>query len=313
MGKIHLRRLTHLDAAESLFFLRELAQVKRKSYDKVYPELKARKFIPASEEPAGPADETIIYRQYDHVGMVKMIASYADDLPRVDVLGREFSSPVRALGCSFGYNLQEVRASAKTGRSIPQMRANAARKVTEEQIDALLAIGDADTGIPGFLTAASVPATSVATVAGDTTWAEKAASDPDLIVDDVTDAIVDMVALTHGREYPDTCLMPEAQFALISTTRLVDQPITVLDFLKKAFPRITTWEAWYRLDGAGAAATDRFMLYKKDPEKCFSEVPQEFEALDVQPRNLEYVTPCHARVGGTIFPFPLSATFRDGI
>lgn len=313
MGKIHLRKLPHLDSADSVFFLRELAQIKKKTYDKVYPNLKARMFIPSSQEPAGPAAETIIYRQFDHVGMAKMIASYADDLPRVDVFGREFQSPVRPLGAAFGYNLHEIRASVMAGRSIPQLRANAARRVMEEQIDYLLTFGDSTTGIPGFLNAASVPVASVATVTGDTTWEEKLASDPDLIADDITDAIADMVEVTKGAEYPNAFLCPEEQYARLSSTRLVDQPITILNHLKAAFPRITSWEPWYRLTGAGGGGTDRFVLYTKDPEKVFCEVPQEFESLDVQQHNLEYVVPCHARVGGTIFPFPLSATFRDGI
>lgn len=311
--KLTLRKLVHLDAAESIFFIRELAQIKRKSYDKLYPQLKARALIPGSEEPAGPADETIIFRQFDRVGMAKMIASYADDLPRVDVFGIEFTSPIRPLGAAFGYNLQEVRASAKTGRSLPQMRANAARRTIEEQIDLLLAVGDTATGLPGFLNAASVPTATVATVNGATTWAAKAAANPDLIADDVGAAIDAMIDLTNGVEYPTAFVCPEKQFSLLQRTRLIDQPISVLQHLKNSFPRITTWEPWYRLKGAGAGATDRFMLYTKDPEKCFCEVPQEFEALDVQQENLEYVTPCHARVGGSIFPYPLSASYVDGI
>lgn len=313
MKRIVTRQLSNLDANESAFFARELEQVKRATYDVIYPELKARRLIPGSAEPAPSGAETITYYQFDRVGMARMIADYADDLPRVDVLGTSFTSPVRALGVAFGYNLQEVRASALVGRSLPQMRASAAREVMEEQIDRILALGDASALIPGFLNAANVPAASVATVAGATTWAEKLATDPDLIADDVTDAIADMIELTRGREYPDAFICPEEQFALISTTRLVDQPVTVLQHLRQAFPRIGTWEPWYRMTGAGAGATDRFMLYKKSNAKVASEVPQEFEMLDVQDRNLEFVTPCHARVGGTVFMYPLSATYRDGI
>lgn len=313
MKKIKRLQLSNLDANESAFFSRELEHVKRASYDVEYPELKARRLIPMSAEPAPSGAESITYYQFNRTGMARMISDYASDLPRVDVLGLKFTSPVRALGAAYGYNIQEIRASAMAKRSLPSMRAVAAREVMAEQEDAILALGDSATGIPGFLTAASVPQASVATVAGATTWAQKLAADPDLIADDITDAIADMAAATFGREYPDTFICPEAQFALISTTRLVDQNMTVLQFLKQAFPRITTWEPWYRLTGAGSGVTDRFMLYKKSNTKCGAEVPQEFESLDPQAKGLEFEVPCHSRVGGVVFYYPLSATYRDGI
>ena len=301
--------LSNLDANESVFFTRQLEQVKSRSYDKLYPELKARQFIPAAQEPAPSGAETITYRQFDRVGMAKMIANYADDLPRVDVSGKEFTSPIRALGASFGYNIQEIRAAAFAKKDLNQMRANAARETIEEQIDRLLALGDTASGIPGFLTNASVPAGSVS----GGTWATKAASDPDLIPDDITARLTTMVNATKGREYPDTLLIPEAQFALIATTRRVDQPITILAHIRAAFPRITTIEPWYRLAGAGSGATDRGVLYKKSNDKLGAEVPQEFEALAPQEHNLEFVVPCHARVGGTVIMYPLSMSYMDGI
>ncbi len=303
----------NLDAIESVFFSRQLEQVKTRSYDKLYPELKSRRFIPAAQDPAPTGAETITYYQFDRVGMAKMIANYADDLPRVDVLGNKFTSPVRALGASFGYNIQEVRNAAFAKRDLNQMRANAARETIEEQIDRLLALGDTASGIPGFLTNSSVTAGSVATVSGDTTWADKAATDPDLIADDITTKIAAMQLATKGREYPDSLLMPENQFAIISSTRLVDQPVTILNHIRAAFPRITTIEPWYRLTGAGAGSVDRAVLYKKSSDKLGYEVPQEFEALDPQEHNLEFVVPCHARVGGTVIMYPLSMGYMDGI
>lgn len=302
-----------MDANETIVFARQLEHVKKTTYDIVYPELKARKFIPPAAEPADNTARTITYEQFDRVGMARLIASYADDLPRVDVFGREFTSPIRPIGVAYAYNLQEARESVRTGRSLPTMRANTARKAAEEQIDELLAFGDVATGIPGFLNAAAVPAASVATVGAATTWADKAAVDPEDVINDVLGAINDMVALTNGQEYPDTALFPEEQFSLISTKKLIGETTTILEFLQSKLKRITTWEPWHKLAGAGAGGTDRFMLYKRSNDKCGYEVPQEFEQLDVQDNNLEYKVPCHARVGGTVFMYPLSATYRDGI
>lgn len=302
-------KLSNLDANESAFFARELEQVKARTYDVLYPELRARMFVPASQEPADSGAETITYRQFDRFGMAKVIANYADDLPRVDVAGKEFSVPVKSVGDSFGYNLQEIRASSRVNRNLPQRKANAAREVIEEKLDEMIALGDSVTGIVGFLNNANVPQASV--VGG--TWAAKAAADPDDILFDLNDAVSDMLALTKGREMPDSVIVPVEQYAIAAQTRLVDRDRTVLEHFLASNPWIRNFDHWYRLAGAGAGATNRMVVYKRSPDKLFYEIPQEFEMLSVQERGLEFVVPCHARSGGVIIPYPLSVSFRDGI
>lgn len=301
-------RSVNLDANESIFFARDLEKIKSRTYDKLYPELKARRFVPAAEDPAGTGDNTVTYRQWDRVGMAKVIADYAHDLPRVNALGKEFSSPLRSLGAMFGYSLQEVRAAAAARRSLPAMLASNARESIEEKIDEIIAIGDSVNGLPGFLTNPNVPQASV--VGG--TWATKIATDPDLILDDIADMYGDMIDLTNGRHRGNMLLLPESQYALVSTTRLVDQPVTVLKFLREVYPGLMI-DSWYRLKGAGSGGTDRMVMYTRSADRLWYEVPQEFEMLNVQEHSLEFEVPCHARVGGTIIPYPLSVSYRDGI
>jgi len=77
-----------LDTNESIFFARQLEYIKGKTYDIKRPQLNALKLIPVSTEtPEGAS--TITYRQYDTVGMAKVIANYSNDLPRADVKGKE--------------------------------------------------------------------------------------------------------------------------------------------------------------------------------------------------------------------------------
>ena len=106
---INLDPNSRTDADETSFFLRELEYVKSKTYDIVFPELKARKVIPVSFE-AGPGAESITYRQFDQAGVAKIIANYGADLPRADVLGREFTSKIKSLGASYGWTVQEIRS-----------------------------------------------------------------------------------------------------------------------------------------------------------------------------------------------------------
>lgn len=72
--------------AASVFFARELDQVKAKTYDKQYPELSALAYFPITSE-VNEGAETTTYYSYDITGMAEIINNYATDLPRVDVKG----------------------------------------------------------------------------------------------------------------------------------------------------------------------------------------------------------------------------------
>lgn len=299
------------DAALSVFFARELEAIKRKTFDKKYPNLLARTFIPYSPEPAAEGAETITYRSYDRKGMMKLISGYETQLQRIDVVGTEFTSPIKSIGGMISWSRADIRAAEYARKPLKSDRMMAARRAAEEAIDELLTFGNSDTGLPGFLNNANVPQASV--VGG--TWAAKIAVDPDLIIDDISDCIADMRTLTKDVESFDTLLIPPDQHTLLALTRLVDQNVTLLKYLQETLSAvgITTIAPWWRLKGAGAGATDRMVAYRRDPENLFYEVPMEFTAYPEQWHGLQAEVPCEARVGGTIIPYPLSVSFRDGI
>ena len=78
------KQIAHFDSNESMFLQRQLDYIKTQTYDIKYAELKARKLIPVSSE-ADPGAEKIFYRSYDQSGIAKIIANYADDLPRASL------------------------------------------------------------------------------------------------------------------------------------------------------------------------------------------------------------------------------------
>ena len=89
------------------------------------------------------AGETIIYKTYDTVGMAKVIANYADDLPRADVAGTEHTVRVKSIGASYGYNVQELKASAGLGTNLPTRKGEAARRSIEVKLNQIAMTGDA--------------------------------------------------------------------------------------------------------------------------------------------------------------------------
>lgn len=308
----------NLDANESYFFARELEYVKSRTYDKLYPALKATRLIPVSTE-AGSGDETITYQQFDSVGIMKIIANYADDLPRSDVKGLEFTSKIKSLGGSYGYNIQEIRAAMSAGRPLQQRKANATRQTNEQAVNRIAWFGDADCGLLGMLNQPNVPAATAPTGAtsGNVLWSGKT---PQEILFDMNKIVDDVLALTLGVEECDSLLMPIEQHSLISSTNQQNSTdTTILEYFRRNRPQITNIE-WVNelnavspLPSGGGGPADILYAYKRSDDKLTLEIPQPFEMFPAQERGLEFVVPAHSRIGGVIFYYPLSANIMEGI
>lgn len=311
LTKLKSRKMDNLDASENAFFSRQLELVKTRTYDRKYPNLQARSFVPLDPE-LDNAVETIRLRSYTRVGIARLIASYADDLPRADVKTDDQIFSVRSIGTSYGYNLQEIRASQRAGTNIDQKKAAAARRATEVVIDRILALGDAPSGLTGLL---NVPNALVYTVPADGTgssalWTAKTSA---LIVRDMVGICEFIVNQTAEVEAPNMLLLPRPQFTQIRTQRFdSNSDKTILQWFQAQYPGVSV-NPWYRMTGAGAGGTQRMMAYTMSPDHMQGAVPQEFEQLPVQERNLEFVVPCHARVGGVQCYYPLSVAYGDGI
>jgi hypothetical protein len=303
----------NMDAAESMFFARQLEEIRARTFDTKLVELKARMLIPVDNS-VPPGADVVTYRQFSGSGTAKIIASYADDLPRADAFGKEFHVPIKSLGASYGYNIQEIRAAQMVGLPLEQRRANNARRAVEELIDKIAQTGDADTGLVGLLNQSAALTFAVPNGAsGHADWADKTPSE---IISDMNGMVNLVINTTHEVEHPDTMLIPVAQYSDISSRPWNpnnSSNVTVLEFFLKNSPWISEVEPWYALAGAGAGGLDRAVVYKRDPDHLMLVISQEFEQFPPQPKNLEFVVPCHARCGGVQAPYPLAICYSDGI
>ena len=307
-----MRKYQNLDANESIFFGRELEHIKARSFDILFPELKARELLPVSFE-AGEGAESITYQQFNQVGVAKIIANYADDLPRADVAGKEFNSPIKSLGASYGWNVQEVRSARMAGRPLPIRKLNAARKSILTRENTIAWFGDADSGLQGFLTNPNV---NTVVLPADGTGSSKKFADktPTQMLRDLNSMATTIHAVSKGVEAPDTLLIPLTQYNLIFTTARSDQSdMTIGEYFLRNSPHINNIEWLNELEGAGSGDTDLMVAYKRDPDKVTFEIPQDFEQFPVQERGLEFVVPVHSRNGGVIIYYPLSVAIAEDV
>lgn len=300
-----------LDANESVFFARQLEAIRSQTYDIKRVALSALTLMPVDTSiPEGAS--TITYRQFDSVGSAKVIANYANDLPRADVVGKEFTSPIRSIGNAYGYNTQEIRAAAFAGVPLNAKRATAAQRAHNEKINSLAFSGDADHGLPGLLTNTNIPEV---TLAADGTGSSKtfASKTSDKIVRDVSALINKIITQTKGIHSATEVWLPINQYALISTTQnSVASDTTILKFLQSVFPGVTFRQV-VELTGAGAGGTDRMYALENSSENWQLNIPMMFRQYSPQQKGLEFEVPCESRFGGVTVEYPLAFAFADGI
>jgi hypothetical protein len=307
--------LPKLDAAENIFFARELEQIRARSYDIKYAERKIRMLVPVDNS-IDPGAEVVTYSQYDRVGVAKIISSYAEDLPRADVKGKQFSVTVKGLGSSYGFSVQEIRAARMAGKPLDARKADAARQAIEDKIDSIGASGDAATGLVGLLNIANAQTyTITAGAGGQTTWNTGATPKTGLeVIKDMNSAVHTIVTTTKEAEKPDTMLLPVDKYAYIASTPLqAGSDTTILQFFLRNSPYITSVEPWDKLTGAGAGPTNRMMVYRRDPDALQLVIPQEFESFPPEQEGLNSVIACHARTAGVQCYYPMSILYADGI
>lgn len=304
------------DSAEdaSVFFARELDYVKSKSYDKIYPEFTALNNFPISHEvPEGA--ETATYYSYDKLGMASIISNYSDDLPRADIAGKPTTVPVKSLGTSYGYSVQDMRASRFAGKSLDVRRAEAARFATDRRVNQIAFAGDEENGLVGLLTPTNnIPLYTLSTVSGSTKWVDKSAAE---ILADINGMFAYQSEITQDIERADTLLLPPKVFIDISTRQIPNTNLTVKKFLLDNAPYLKTIVSAPELDKKNTSTNplnaDVAVLLKNDKDKFSLEIPMPYYQHPLQNRNLEVVVPCEERVAGLIIYYPMSMLIAAGI
>lgn len=292
-----------LDAEESAFLDQELEVVLSKTYEKKIPEYKCRLHIPINRE-AGPAAETIAIDTYEEVGMAKIVSSYADDWPRVDVVAKRQRVEVRPLGDSYGYNFQEVRASAATGKNLSQRKALAAKRFIVKSEDELAYLGDVESGLMGLLTYPTTPR-----VVSDIQI-----TDPNVPIQIKLQRLNEWARIPWMlAEFEVTAVLftKDVHGYLTSTSRSEQSDTFLMDLFRKANPSINFVDWCSKCEGAGINGSDVAIFYVRDPDHVEMHVPQDFEQLPPDDRGKEVIIYCHERFGGVGMIEPLSAVIVE--
>ncbi|WP_320972291.1 DUF2184 domain-containing protein [Enterocloster bolteae] len=310
----------HFDStdAASVFFARELDYIKAKSYDKLYPEFTALANFPITHEvPEGA--ETTTYYTYEKTGMAAIISNYATDLPRADVKGEPNTAHIKSIGDSYGYSIQEMRASRMAGKSLDTRKADSAKYQIERTMNTIAWCGNEKHKLMGMLSSGNnIPYYTLSTVEIEgvkyTDFKHKSAQQ---ILDDINGLFAYQSALTMNVEHGDVLALPSSVFIDISTRQIPNTGFTVKKFLMDNAPYLKNIISAPELEAKNTETNplgaNVMLLYTNDTDKFSLEIPLDFYQYPAQPKGLELEVPCEARVAGIIMYYPLSAVITMGV
>ena len=211
-----------------------------------------------------------------------------------------------------------VRRNAVLGimKSLDSARAEAARRVYDVKVNHLIWNGDAKTGIIGVLSSDNnIPIYTLQNGAsGKADWASKTA---DEIAADIAGILNYIDTLTQSVEHPDSWVMPNDLYTSLNLRRIDGTGESVLSYIKDHTLQITNWEVAGELSKGNTdyntTGKNIGLLYTKDAEKMYHDVPMAFLQHAPQDRNLEIVINCEGRDAGMAIPYPLSACLVYGL
>jgi hypothetical protein len=311
-------RHERLDAAENILFLRQLTAIESRWFEVKHAPKDGRKFVPTySGGGIGPETESYLYRMTNSLGKAKKIISSTDDVPLVNVKGDETSQRFQEYGLGFEYSLNELQAAARVNRPLEVDRANQVRKGFDQQIDDIIAAGDASASLNGFALLSGTDTMTLKTkAAGGTKWLDattgKANATADEIIFDMTSMISQVAVNTHNAERPTRILMGTVPYEYITNTpRSSISDTTIKSFFLTTHPgfEIFCWERLNDLPGY----PNRVIAYDPNPDNVCLLMSIEIQMMPPEARNFGWYVPARMKTGGVISKYPKSIIFADGV
>lgn len=314
-----MRYYTRDEMQAALSFLVQQSSVIEREVLKIeYPDVQYPSLVPVDTS-APEWASSVTYFSLDRAGRAAWFAGHAKDMPLADVAREKHEETIRTAGIGYEYDLEELGKAMLMQVDLPTEKAEAARRGAEEFVDEIALRGDDEKAIEGLINNSSVTVVNAAYsgTGNSSTWDDKTA---DQILADVNDALTGVFTNSLQVEIADTILLPLTMFTKISTMRIPDTTMTVLQWIimHNVYTQQTgqplTIRAVRGLEVAGEGGVGRMVAYRRDPRVLKMHLPMPHRFFPVyQTGPIIYSVPGLLRVAGINVRRPRAMRYIDGI
>lgn len=282
----------------------ELHKIRSTAYEKEYPAGSALRVFPVTNE-LSDTDKTFEYQVFDKVGYAKIIADYTDDLPTVDALMTSEFGKVFRLGNAYLISIDEIKAGQRTGKSLSTRKSNACQLAHDQLVNKLVFKGSKPHKIPSVFDHPNI------TKIVSTKWMDGETKKPETAQDELEKAIEILETQTKGQHRATNILIPPSMRKVLSV-RMPETSESYLQYFQKQNAGITidSISELEDYDGTGAKAV---LVYEKDPMNMSIEIPEAFNMLPAQPKDLHFKVPCTSKCTGLTIYRPLTLVLITGV
>lgn len=286
--------------AAGLWTVEQMKQILKRQYEAMYPQTSALALFPVTTELA-PTTTSFEYRSFDGVTSAKIIADYTDDLPTVEAMSNIETGRAHRLGNAWLISKDEIAVGSALGSSLSDRKASLAREGHETLVNRLVFKGSKPHRIVSVF---NHPNISRITSAG---WG----TDAEVANDELEDLIEKIETVTNGSNRVTDIVIPPSKRRLLAK-RMPETTDSYLDYFKKqnAGITITSIAELEDIDGNGTKAV---LAYEKNPLNMSIEIPEPFNMLPMQPKDLHFKVPCTSKCTGLIVYRPLTIAMLVGV
>lgn len=285
--------------AHGIWTVNQLTQLLNRQYEQAYPQTGVLELFPVTTE-LSPVTKNFEWLEFDGVTSAKIIADYTDDLPTVEAMASEKTGKVFRLGNAWFISIDEIKAGQALGSSLSDRKASLAREGHETLVNDLVFKGSAPHNIVSVF---DQPNINRLTSAGWTT--------PEIAFSELQDLIETIEDVTLGRHHVTNIVIPPSKRRLL-TQKMPDVTESYLAWFKENYPNVTI-TAIAELEDIDGAGTKGVLAYEKDPMNMSIEIPERFNMLPMQPKDLHFKVPCTSKCTGLIVYRPLTMAILSGV
>ncbi|AKJ73012.1 major head protein [Klebsiella phage UGKSKpnP2] len=285
--------------AHGIWTVNQLTQLLNRQYEQAYPQTGVLELFPVTTE-LSPVTKNFEWLEFDGVTSAKIIADYTDDLPTVEAMASEKTGKVFRLGNAWFISIDEIKAGQALGSSLSDRKASLAREGHETLVNDLVFKGSAPHNIVSVF---DQPNINRLTSASWTT--------PEIAFSELQDLIDTIEDVTLGRHHVTNIVIPPSKRRLL-TQKMPDVTESYLAWFKENYPNVTI-TAIAELEDIDGAGTKGVLAYEKDPMNMSIEIPERFNMLPMQPKDLHFKVPCTSKCTGLIVYRPLTIAILSGV